>query len=194
MAESYFSASHARRREALLKAQFAAGNTEHLMEKDVWVVWCLETLFGSQFKFAPEIVGDAPDALPPSRSQESKWTKEIRKKLDEWVEQTAAPFIESEFLQVEPEGEVIVNGHDIVIRYVHLTEASISGYVSPEVKLEFGARSTGEPNQVIPVTCDAASYVNEIAFPTAHPNVMAAERIFLSRRTKTGKKLTILLQ
>jgi hypothetical protein len=87
------------------------------MEKDVWVVWALSTLFesslGSHLVFkggtalskaykairrfsedvdltydiralAPGLVANSPqglDAIPPSRSQEKKWSDEIRKEL-----------------------------------------------------------------------------------------------------------------
>jgi len=47
MAESFLSLSASDRREALGVAADQSGRPTHLLEKDVWVVWALATLFGS---------------------------------------------------------------------------------------------------------------------------------------------------
>ena len=45
--------------------------------------------------FAPELIIDAGDeALPPTRSQERRWTRAIRARLNEWVHDEAAPSVE----------------------------------------------------------------------------------------------------
>ena len=214
MAETYFDLTAADRREVLDVAASASGRPVHLLEKDIWVVWCLETLFGAEigaplvFKggtslskayqvirrfsedvdltydirvLAPDLVGDAPDALPPSRSQESKWTKEVRRRLAAWVTHDAAPFLTEALKTVEPEGNIRVENDEIFVRYAAQTPTS--DYVRPEVKLEFGARATGEPNQLMPVACDAAPHVDAVTFPTAMPRVMTAERTFWEKAT-----------
>jgi len=56
-------------------------------------------------------------------------------------------------------------------------------YVLPEVILEFGARSSGEPTLVREVFCDVAEAVEGVSFPTARPRVMAAERTFWEKAT-----------
>lgn len=61
--------------------------------------------------------------------------------------------------------------------------APATGYVAPEVLIEFGARSTGEPLKRIPVTCDAAPHLPMVAFPTTTPRVMAAGRTFWEKAT-----------
>ncbi|WP_342663048.1 nucleotidyl transferase AbiEii/AbiGii toxin family protein [Salipiger mucosus] len=58
-----------------------------------------------------------------------------------------------------------------------------SDYVRPEVKLEFGARATGEPNETLPLACDAAPHVDGVIFPTASPRVMTAQRTFWEKAT-----------
>jgi len=55
--------------------------------------------------------------------------------------------------------------------------------VLPEVKVDFGARSTGEPHGIMPVVCDAAAYLPDLAFPETHPTVMLAERTFREKAT-----------
>lgn len=47
MAESYFTLGEADRAEVLEVGRERTGRPAHLLEKDVWVVWTLDTLFGS---------------------------------------------------------------------------------------------------------------------------------------------------
>ena len=56
-------------------------------------------------------------------------------------------------------------------------------FVKPEVRLEFGARSTGEPRERRSISCEAASEIPEIKFPVAHPMVMRPERTFWEKAT-----------
>ena len=48
----------------------------------------------------------------------------------------------------------------------------------PEVMIEFGARSTGEPHRPASVGCDAAAHLTDLAFPRARPNTMLPVRTF----------------
>ena len=114
------------RREAISVAADRSGRPAHLLEKDVWVVWALATLYGSPlgdhlvFKggtslskaygvirrfsedvdltydiraIAPDLVGDNGEALPKTRSEEKRWTSEVRKRLPDWVARTAQPTV-----------------------------------------------------------------------------------------------------
>ena len=56
-------------------------------------------------------------------------------------------------------------------------------FVRPEVMVEFGARSSGEPREERPIECDAAPYISEVAFPSTHSFVMLAERTFWEKAT-----------
>lgn len=47
MAKPFLSLSAEDRRDALGVAADRSGRPAHLLEKDVWVVWALQTLFGS---------------------------------------------------------------------------------------------------------------------------------------------------
>jgi predicted nucleotidyltransferase component of viral defense system len=49
MPESFLRVSPDDRREALAVAAAASGRPPHLLEKDVWVVWTLVTLFAAPF-------------------------------------------------------------------------------------------------------------------------------------------------
>ncbi len=58
-----------------------------------------------------------------------------------------------------------------------------TGYVSPIVTLEFGGRATGEPHQVMQVTCDMDGHVDGVLFPLAAPQVMSVARTFWEKAT-----------
>ena len=61
--------------------------------------------------------------------------------------------------------------------------APASGYALPTVKLEFGARSSGEPSTIIPVRCDMEGLVSGVEFPNADPRVMNLTRILWEKAT-----------
>jgi hypothetical protein len=128
--------------------------------------------------------GNNAEALPPTRSQEKKWTKAIRDRLGQWVLESAHPLIQRA-LQEEhlPAIASIEPGKSHVIRidYEHVAEGS--GYVKPVVILEFGARSTGEPCAPIDVRCDAAEFLPTLSFPVCTPRVMGVERTFWEKAT-----------
>jgi nucleotidyltransferase AbiEii toxin of type IV toxin-antitoxin system len=51
------------------------------------------------------------------------------------------------------------------------------------VKIEFGARSTGEPADESDVRCDAAPFIPDLAFPVAVARVMRVERTAWEKMT-----------
>ena len=132
--------------------------------------------------FAPDLVaGGDEEALPPTRSQERRWTRAIRPRLAEWVRDTARPFVEQELDQAGFAASVRAEAEQLYVAYGPLFEPI--GPVMPEVRVDFGARSTGDPHVVKPVACDAAAHVPGVAFPEARPAVMLPERTFWEKAT-----------
>lgn len=129
----------------------------------------------------PDLVGDNGEALPKTRSEEKRWTRAVRERLPQWVREAVQPVI-AEALAGEFLPAVIrVEGEKLYIDFQATTAGS--GYVSPSVMLEFGARSTGEPASPRDVACDAAGLVDGVIFPIARPRVMHAERRFWEKAT-----------
>jgi Nucleotidyl transferase AbiEii toxin, Type IV TA system len=217
MPESFFHLSAREKAEALQVAASASGRPPHLLEKDVWVVWALSTLFESPFgahlvfkggtalskayqairrfsedvdltydirALAPGLVGSAPDgidAIPPSRSQEKKWSDEIRKELlPAWLREQAHPVVQQGLAELGTATSRVTDGC-IFIDYTPVVASS--GYALPRVMLEFGARSTGEPSNIRPVRCDMEEYIPGVSFPAASPRVMEITRIFWEKAT-----------
>lgn len=214
MAETFLGLSTRDRRDALGVAADRSGRPAHLLEKDVWVVWALATLYASPlgehlvFKggtslskaykvirrfsedvdltydiraIAPDLVGSDDEALPKTRSEEKRWSSEVRQRLPGWVASSAQPVIANALSGEGSAAAVRAEGEKLFIDYE--ATATGSGYVAPIVMLEFGAQSTGEPASLRDIGCDAADLVEGVAFPTARPRVMHAERTFWEKAT-----------
>ena len=203
------------RRDALEVADLKSNHKANLLEKDIWIVATLRTLFTAPFSkhlifkggtslskvwqaihrfsedvdvtydiraFAPDLVARSGDeALPPTRSQEKKWTRLIRPRLAEWVRDQARWVVEEGLAQAGFAAEVRADTDCLFVHYQPLFEGT--GFMRPEVKVEFGARSTGEPHSAHPVFCDAAPHLPDIVFPEASPTTMLAERTFWEKAT-----------
>jgi hypothetical protein len=126
-------------------------------------------------------VGEANAPLPVSKSQEKKWSKEIRARLSDWVGAEIVPRLKHDLEQNGLPATVRAEGDKVFIDYTPL--ATGTGYVAPAVMLEFGARSTGEPSEPRAIRCDAAAYLQGVEFPAATPQVMRAERTFWEKAT-----------
>jgi len=130
---------------------------------------------------APDLVGANGEALPKTRSEEKRWSSEVRKRLPEWVAGTAQPVIAGVLAAEALAAAIRVEDEKLFIDYEPI--AAGSGYVAPSVMLEFGARSTGEPASLRDVACDASGLIEGVTFPTARPRVLHAERTFWEKAT-----------
>ncbi len=130
---------------------------------------------------ARELVGDADVPLPISKSQEKKWSKEIRSRLSNWVGSEIVPRLQQDLASQGLTATARAEDDKVFIEYVPFAVGT--GYVAPAVMLEFGARSTGEPSEWRDVQCDAAAYLPTVVFPMARPQVMRAERTFWEKAT-----------
>jgi len=84
--------------------------------------------------------------------------------------------------QVDLELEIAGEKNDkLLLHYPAVKHGT--GYVPPVVTLEFGGHATGEPHQVMPVTCDMDGHVQNVFFPTASPAVMRVARTFWEKAT-----------
>ena len=130
---------------------------------------------------APDLVDGNGEALPKTRSEEKRWSSEVRKRLPDWVAGTAQPVVADALAAATLAAAVRVEGEKLFVDYEATTAGS--GYVAPSVMLEFGARSTGEPASLRDIKCDASGLVEGVTFPTARPRVMHAERTFWEKAT-----------
>ena len=130
---------------------------------------------------APDLAGSGMDPLPTTRSQEKRWTKEIRTRLPVWIREQVLPPISTALGNQGLVAMLSIEGEKVFFEYAPL--AAGSGYVRPVLMLEFGARSTGEPWESRTITCDAAPSVAGVVFPAASVRVMRPERTFWEKAT-----------
>ena len=177
---------------AVLDVLFDAPFAEHLIFKggtSLSKVWRAIRRFSEDVDitydiraFAPDLVaGAGEEALPPTRSQQKRWTRAIRARLAEWVRSEALPFVREALARAGFVAQVRADRDRLFIDYEPLFEET--DFVRPEVKVEFGARSTGEPHKTQPVSCDAAPHLPDLIFPKTHPRTMLAERTFWEKAT-----------
>ena len=214
MAEAFLRLTAKDRLDALGVAADLLGRPAHLLEKDVWVVWAIQQLFGSPvgtnlvFKggtslskayqvidrfsedvdltfdiraLIPDLLEGREDAMPATSSEERRWSKRVRQALPEWVAGTIQPILQQAIDREGIDARLRIDGDKLFIDYPHFAQGT--GYVSPSVMLEFGARSTGEPASARDIVCDAAVAVDGLEFPSARPRVMHAERTFWEKAT-----------
>ncbi len=217
MTEAFLLLSTGDRREALAVAASTTGRPAHLLEKDIWVVWTLDTMFSAPFgahlvfkggtslskvyavirrfsedvdltydmrALAGNLVGHGNEPTPASTSQAKKWGDKIKALLAEWVSGDALTTINDALKGAGLAASAALDPTDAASIIVDYDPASAKSlYTSHAVKLEFGARSTGEPASTHTVVCDAAATVPSLAFPNASPRVMHAERTFWEKAT-----------
>lgn len=123
-----------------------------------------------------------PDGIPPSKSQGRKWTEEVRDKLPAWIQDELVPLFSAAAERDGIEIRCRQEGKEkLFLEYEPVVEGS--SYVPQAVMLEFGARSTGEPTETANVTCDAASAIAGLDFPTAQVRAMTIGRTFWEKAT-----------
>ena len=134
-------------------------------------------------RLLPDIVTD-PAAIPPSNAQADKWTKAARERLPKWLQGNVVPLFSSAMKAVGNDAAFELSGElkdTLVVGYKALKEGT--GYAKPNIRLEFGARSTGEPYEAMQVDCDIASHFPEVVFPKITASVMKMERTFWEKAT-----------
>jgi hypothetical protein len=213
MPRNFFKLDRDARKEALELAGDRSGRPVALLEKDAWVVWTLDVLFSGPdteslvFKggtslskahhavprFSEDVditydiralLGDhVGEGIPSSRSQASKWTDEVRDRLPEWIASSPVQLIH-ERLVASAIDDVDVAHDEETVTLTYRPAAELA-YIKPIVKVEFGARSTGEPAEKLPIVCDAEEHLlkEEVEFPRTTPRVMAVERTFWEKAT-----------
>ena len=131
----------------------------------------------------PDLLNEG-EPIPTSSSQGKKISSEVRARLPAWIERAVLPSFEEAVLKTGRKVVLSIAGKDrdkLLISYDAVRKGT--GYAAPTIQLEFGARATGEPHQVLPVQCDMAAHIEGVDFPVAQPLVMAAERTFWEKAT-----------
>ena len=133
-------------------------------------------------ELVPDLLREG-NPIPASSSQE-KITRAVRSRLPAWIKNTVKPVIEADLAKRGSQATLTISGKDndnLIVAYQAVKTGT--GHAAPTIRLEFGARSTGEPHHTHRTVCDIASVMDGVEFPTAEPLVMAAERTFWEKAT-----------
>ena len=144
--------------------------------EDIDLTYDIRRLIGDLMENANEI--------PRNASQTKKWTKAVRERLPQWIEADVLPVLLRIMADEGIIAELSLVGEEkdsLLLSYAPMKIGT--GYVTPQVRLEFGARATGEPREAIFVECDLAALMPDITFPEATPLVMKIERTFWEKAT-----------
>ena len=134
-------------------------------------------------ELVPDLLNDG-NPIPATGKQQQKITSAVRARLPDWIETKVRPIIEAALASEGLAATLRLDGQGkdkLVLEYPPIKTGT--GYASPTIQLEFGARATGEPHHFLPVSCDMATAIPEVTFPTARPLVMDAERTFWEKAT-----------
>ncbi len=122
------------------------------------------------------------DAASLTRNQAKKLSDDVLELLKSWVNDTAVQALHVGLSKAGVEAQLEVDKDCVYVGYEPLFRSS-GNFVQPRVKVDFGARSTGEPHRDFQIHCDAANWVQDVSFPTATAQVMLAERTFWEKAT-----------
>jgi hypothetical protein len=132
---------------------------------------------------------DLAPAFNPSQAERRR--KAADSKLKQWVSEIPMPLLQGAVSAAGIPVKLTLKAAEprrrqpptIVLHYPPQSPApeGTYGYVRPTVLLEFGAHSTGEPHGPVPITCEAATHLAMLDFPTARPLVMDPKRTFLEK-------------
>lgn len=128
-----------------------------------------------------DLAGDGEQPIAATTSQQRRWRKAIDEALSRWVADVIVPHLEQQAQSAELGVRVERSGDKVWIR--HDPVSSGWGYMSPDVLIEFGGRSTGLPAEIMPIACYAATELPDLTFPTAEPRVMRIGRTFWEKAT-----------
>lgn len=213
MAEPFLSLTLEERREVLEAAfDRGLTRSAALLEKDVWVVWILQALFVAPFaddlvfkggtslskaydiiqRFSEDVdltydirkLADKKAGQPEdlTDAEAKSLGRRIRERLlPRLLDDVIKPYLDAQIASAGLKANVDREDENLLVFYE--PAADYPTYMPPRVKLEFGARSTGEPATLMPVACYLAPAFPELEFPAATPRVMRAERTFWEKAT-----------
>jgi hypothetical protein len=209
VADAFLTLPRDDQRDALGVAAEKLARAAHLLEKDVWVVWALEALFGSaegkhlvfkggtslskgygiirRFSEDIDLTYDVREIIPELAHGDAPLpaSNAQAKKWRDLVDERLPKWVVETAVPIL-EAHAKATGVQVKIEadgskiVVHYDPLTEgNSYMPQRVTLEFGARATGEPAEVKPVVSDAAAGLEEAGL--AFP--AASPRLMLPKRT-----------
>ena len=185
----------------------------NILEKDVWICWALEVLYGQAGHHSMAFKGGTslskvfnaidrfsedidititlpshnPDSIPESGAQRKKVTKQVGADLGEYLASNVVPLLAQALSEYTPDAGQLVtqtDGETVILDYPSCYSKG-EGYLAERVKIEFGAR-----NQITPsAQHQVVPYVSEVlggsqvVLPAPTVDVLSGERTFWEKAT-----------
>lgn len=213
MSEPFLLVKREERIEAYLAASASTGLPPKIVEKDVWICWTLEVLFGQQGHFPMAFKGGTslskvfnaierfsedidititlpshdPDNIPASGSQRKHLTKRVATDLDNYLESTVVPLLVEALGNYTSKPSDLVNhidGETVILDYPSCYEKD-GGYLAERVKIEFGARNQVTPSELHTLTpyVRAVLEQSDVELPAPVVDVLSGQRTFWEKAT-----------
>lgn len=132
----------------------------------------------------PELASEA-NALPSNKSQAKRWKEAIEDRLPRWIDTEVIPVLKGALARARLSATLAREDEKhpdrLQVKYPPMKQGT--GYVAPQVSLDFGAKSTGEPHSVLEIRCDMAAHLPDVEFPLAQPRVLSIARTFWEKAT-----------
>lgn len=193
------------RAEALQFAATAIGKSPRVLEKDLWVCWCLEKLFsdeslpefvfkggtslskvfGAIDRFSEDIditiSGEAlgfSDRRDLSNAARDRELDKLQKELHSFAKDRLVNLLEDDEVRVELD-------HDstLWLHYPSCTSSVSNHYLRDCVKVELGARNPIVPAERHFITADIAEALTQFTFPRVTATVLSPSRTFWEKAT-----------
>ncbi|MDE2759734.1 MAG: nucleotidyl transferase AbiEii/AbiGii toxin family protein [Paracoccaceae bacterium] len=122
-----------------------------------------------------------------TKTQINKKSNAIKAQVEEYIENTIRPFLENEVkkLNISNQEGCFSTKREKDKLYFHYPRifSEESGYLKPEVLLEFGGRNSIIPNEDRCITPDIAKEIPHLSFPKARVKVLSPSRTFWEKAT-----------
>ncbi|MGD0747941.1 MAG: nucleotidyl transferase AbiEii/AbiGii toxin family protein [Acidimicrobiales bacterium] len=213
MSEPFLLVEEEERSGAYRAAARQTGLPTKILEKDVWICWTLEVLYGQPGHYPMAFKGGTslskvfnaisrfsedidititlpshdPDSIPASGAQRKNLTKKVAVDLDAYLESTVVPLLVDALgdYSADPSGHVTKTDRETVVLDYPSCYEKEGGYLTERVKIEFGARNQVTPSESHTVTPYVGTVLEqaEVSLPTPLVDVLSGERTFWEKAT-----------
>lgn len=202
---SFFALDRADREEVLATAARAVGKSPQVLEKDLWVCWCLERLFTATD--VPALVFKGGTSLSKVFGAIDRFSEDVditvsgrdlgfedRSDISNAARDKSLEALNSKLLELArgrlrqvlegPSVEVTVDDNATIwVRYESAGPGSDVDYLRDSVKVELGARSPMTPAESHEIIADLSTAYPQLVFPRATVQVLSPVRTFWEKAT-----------
>jgi hypothetical protein len=127
-----------------------------------------------------------PFADGTSKTKIKNISLQLRSMVTQHIKDVIAPYYEKiiseQFKENAPTIEIDDDGETLYLHYPSVIEQK-SGYVTDNIRLEFGGRNLTIPNESQTIATDISEYLNNLSFPIAQATVLSPQKTYWEKIT-----------